>query len=42
MNKHDNKCFQYAATVTLYHKEIGKKSEYSKLNLLYVNIIGEE
>ena len=42
MNKYDNKFFQYAATVALYQKEIGKKSEYSKLNLLYVNIIGKE
>ena len=43
INKHDNKCFQYAATVALHHKEIGKKkSEYSILNLLFVNIIGKE
>ena len=27
INKKDNKCFQYAATVTLNHEEIGKHPE---------------
>ena len=27
INKKDNKCFQYAVTVTLNHEEIGKKPE---------------
>ena len=26
-NKNDNKCFQYAKTAALIHKEIGKKSQ---------------
>ena len=42
VNKHDSKCFQYAATAALNHNEIGKRSEFSKLSLLYVNIIGKE
>ena len=27
INKKDNKCFQYAVTVTLNHEEIGKHAE---------------
>ena len=27
INKKDNKCFQYAATVVLNHEEIGKRAE---------------
>ena len=27
INKKDNKCFEYAVTVTLNHKEIGKHAE---------------
>ena len=39
MNIHDNKCFQYAATVTLNHKEIRKiLLAYQKLNFLQINV----
>ena len=27
INKNDNKCFQYAATLALNHKKLGKKTE---------------
>ena len=42
-NNLDNKCFQYAAAVSLNHEEIGKYSErITKINLFKVNITGKE
>ena len=38
INKKDNKCFQYAATVVLNHEEIGKHAERITKIKPFVNI----
>ena len=43
VNKKDNKCFQYAVTVTLNHEEIKNKLQrIKKLNLLKIGITRKE
>ena len=41
INKNDNKCFQYAATLALNHKETGKDSERIKKIKPFIDQIGK-